>query len=270
MSEETPWKFYIANSADNYRDTYTEVGVKVNEDSSVFVSSDGTSTKPSMYWNINTAETEGAYVLVEKDDATASKKGQLIIEFTAPRGGNYIFNFEGKNIGSDVLGGDGGSVNMTFYGPNDNLDATGVGSVNIPVSSQNPQTVTISQTVKLKRGQSVALRFGANIDGYGDRFQIKYKAETTKTEGKLYTNNGIKSYLAQPPEEKLSDAAPYREGLVWIGADGSWAASKWAEEVVEVLQKYIPNMGMILLTARPEVNPKAEYYACLLYTSRCV
>ena len=258
----SPWKFYAAASSGNERDTYTQSSVILNEDNSVVVSPNGSSSqRPFATWNMDTVDDEGIYVYVESDAAAVGRQGNLIMEFTAPVGGNYLFDLECTNIGSDVIGGDGGTANMTFYGPNDNLDAASVGSVRIPVSSQNPQTVTLTQNVKLKRGQSVALRFGANVDGYGDRFKIKYTVETTQEEGKLYTNNGIKNYLAQPPEEKLSDAAPYREGLVWIGADGGWAASDWAEEVVEVLEKYIPNLGMILLTAKPEVNPKAEYYA---------
>lgn len=261
QKEESPWKFYIANSGDNYRDKYTEVGVYTSEDKTVRVSADGGGGRPNIYWDETTAKDEGVYVYVERDSSTASNKGNMIVEFTAPKGGNYIFNFECKNIGSDVVGGDGGSANMTFYGKNDALDATSVGSVSIPVSSRDAQIVSISKNVKLKRGQSVALRFGANYDGYGDCFQVKYNVETTEKEGQLYVNNGIKSYLAQPPEEKQLSAAPYHEGMVWVAADGGWATSEWAEEVVEILEKYIPDLGVVLLTSNPEVNPKADYYA---------
>lgn len=259
--ENSPWKFYIANSQDNYRDKYTQVGVTVGEDNTAVASADGTTARPSAVWNVNTAADDGINVWVERDASTRNNKGQLIIEFTAPRGGNYKFDFNCKNIGTDVLGGDGGSAAVTFYGKNDKLDATAVGSIGIPVSSKNPQEVKMSKNVKLKRGQSIALRFGANVDGFGDCYRVKYSVETTEEEGELYTNNGIKSYLPQPPEGKQLTAAPYREGLVWIGADGGWATSDYAEEVTDILKKYIPNMGMIVLSGKPEVNPKAEYYA---------
>ncbi len=259
--ENSPWRFYIKSTSDDYRDTYTQIGLTVNEENSVIASADGTTARPSVAWNKLTGKADGIYVMGERDASTKNKKGRVLVEFTAPVGGNYKFNFSCKNIGTDVKGGDGGSASMTFYGPNDALDVTSVASVNIPISSNEPQEVTMTKTVKLKRGQSIALHFGVNYDGYGDRFNVKYTAETTQEEGELYTNNGIKSYLPQPPEEKQLSAAPYRENLVWVAGDGGWATSEYADEVFDILKNYIPNMGVIVLSGNPEINPKAEYYA---------
>ena len=259
--ENSPWKFYISDSNNNVRNNYTQIGITTNDENGVIVSADGTAARPCASWNKNTAKTDGLLVDCERDASTKTKKGILIFEFTAPVGGNYKFDFSCTNIGTDVKGGDGGGARMTFYGANDALDVANVASVVIQVSSNEPQEVTMTKTVKLKRGQSLALRFSVNYDGYGDRFKVKYTAETTKEEGNLYTNNGIKNYLPQPPEEKQLSAAPYRENLVWVAGDGGWATSEYAEEVFDILKNYIPNMGVIVLSGNPEVNPKAEYYA---------
>ena len=256
LEENSPWKFYVAGNGENLRSTYAECKISAENDT-VVASYDGTAIIPNITWSKSGVKDEGVYLRPEADHLVATKKGNMILEFTAPRGANYKFSFSCHNVGTDVVGGDGAAVSLSFYGPNNDEDLTSVGSFGIPVSKKQPDEVSYSEVVKLRRGQSVAIRFKANIDGYGDKLKMFYKVETTQEEGKIYTNNGKMGLLPVPPAKKLLQSAPYQKDMVWYGVDGGYFTTEYSKEAHTVLKKYIPNLGSIPQAGKPELISEA-------------
>ena len=168
----------------------------------------------------------------------------------------YQIRIDVENVGLDVKGGDGGVLTVSRLGAGENSDARIVERVAVPLSSDAVPHAQSVIMVDAEVGDRIVLRINAGLDGYADRWKLRYTIARSGPEG----------YLAQPPPRAQTPlraqtpGAPLRRGLFFVGTDGGWANSSFAEESMRMLRRYVPNLGAVMIAHTPERLTQPPFY----------
>jgi len=186
------------------------------------------------------------YIKAEKDAFCPRQAGSMVLLWRAPEDGNWQIGINVKNLGSDVTGGDGGGLQISFLPVGAIWDTAIIGGISIPASGNNSPEVNFNDNIKMKRGDMICLRFHAGIDGFGDQFKLLTDFQAVNTPGRVIpkpTPASLLPYIAETPRKK---AVPIRKNLFWLGSNGAWAHSPYAEESIDLVRKFVPNMAVIM------------------------
>lgn len=206
---------------------------------------------PHVSWVYANAENK-VYIRPEK---TADE----VIEYTIPYSGNWQIDISYRNIGVDVYGGDGGSLSLSYLPKNDNDDSRIFKSVSVPISSENPESNSYNTVIKAEGGDKILLCANANEDGYGDGWEIQYTICETEKQGKTI-DEGYKNGLTQITGQNSASAALVKDNTVWVGVDGNFGDTEAMKKKILYFKKFIPNLGVVLMSAHPESYCNAEFY----------
>lgn len=197
----------------------------------------------------------------EKNGSCAFGAGDLVLLREIPEPGNYRVSVDASNTGLDVKGGDGGIITLSVLPPGSRIDAAAVFRLTVPASREGdaPQ-VAETRVLKLGRGDRLALRVNARADGYADLFRIRFSCEPVAEEGEAVPPPVPESLLPRTDGEKRAPGAPMRKGLFWLGANGEWVAGPDTAEAIGLVTKFIPELAVIGVTARPDLLPDPAFF----------
>jgi hypothetical protein len=182
-------------------------------------------------------------VRAESDKSANGGRGDAILQWTVPESGAWALRLTVRNEGGSVTGGDGGKVLATRLPRNENIDTSWIFAMEIPASAPGgaaaakPVRAGEGGRVRLEAGDRVNIRFSANQDGYGDCFvgRLEFDRSTDPVavrDARVILSRGYEGCLAIPPQTAKAKGAPLRAGLFWLGVDGRWANSPFAEEAI--------------------------------------
>ena len=207
------------------------------------------SNLPYVYWNHNDSNNT-AFIRPHKGV-------DEVIEFTVPYDGNWKIDLTYKNIGTDVLGGDGGRLTLSYLPKNESI-LRNFAAKKVHISTENPTTSHYITTVYANAGDKIILSAYAEIAGYGDKWEINYSIFETKDKG-IVIDDKFSDILPITSSGKKASSAD-TEVPVWIGINGFFADSEVMKEKVSYLKRYIPEFGLILSMNNPRGFENAEYF----------
>ncbi|EIQ00600.1 hypothetical protein OpiT1DRAFT_05148 [Opitutaceae bacterium TAV1] len=221
-------------------------------------------------WRDENSEAQNIWnfrVRAESDKAAKAGKGDLILGWKAPTAGTWRLALSVRNDGLNVKGGDGGRLTVARLPQNEHSDNAHVFVLQIPSSKlQPPKEARAEELVRLQAGDRVHLRFSAKIDGYGDQFLGTFSAVPAPGAGReipLAKPAVPEASLPQPPSARTAGAAPLRDGLFFLGVNGRWACSPFAEETIRKIHAVIPDLGLVMMTGNPEKFNRPDFYNTL-------
>lgn len=247
------WSFYVSSQRNLDASRYTRLEPAMDKDSAIVAAQ----VKPHVgvpYIRADLRDTSAAFeVRAESDKSATNRQGDILLVWTCPRDGSYRVDLAVRNAGMNVFGGDGGMAFVSVLSDSENADATRLITLLIPTSlkGQAPEAGA-QRTFLLKKSHRLLLRLNAKLDGYGDRFLVDYAITPTDVLGEAVVSRGWEGVLADPPAVRKSTGVPMRDGLFWMGVDGGWANSEFADESVRLLKKFIPDLAVVMIANRPE------------------
>lgn len=259
-SAESQWRFYTAAKKQYKHADYTELArLEVND--SLLVANDPSAPARPYAKLSSTASGLRILALPEKDADSPNQQGGLLAAWRPPDAGVWDLTIRAVNHGTDVYGGDGGSIGLYIWHPGDQVDASTVVVKRIPHSREGEQpAVDIHRVIRLGEGDRVAMRLGANIDGYADRFVVDFKAIPSDQPGEAFPSRGVDGLLPTVPATAQSKGVPLRKGLFWIGTDGRWATGPYAQESIEWIRKFVPDLAVVMVNSFPDRTGLPAFY----------
>lgn len=199
---------------------------------------------------------------VDRDSATKIGCGDLVLRRRIAESGNYRVEIKARNLGLDVFGGDGGVLTVTrFESGQSDLDNANVLTLALPLSKlRGSDDVSGQAVVALTGGDEISLRVNANVDGYADRFRIALTVKPVTEAGQTVRSTGYDGYISSPPAVARPAGVPLRPGLVWIGTDGNWANSAFAEPAYRLIRRYVPDVAAVMIHGYPERVEQPQFY----------
>ncbi len=207
----------------------------------------------------------GRYEIIakgEKDKAVKHNAGELLLVKRVPETGTWEVKVSVRNSGTDVKGGDGGYLNLTYLPAGAEFDSSRINGVMIPGSKKPNDRVGFSEILNLKGGDNLVFRIKPRRDAYGDNFLINLTFKRSDAIGKTPLSPTPECLLPVIPKKNRDvTAAPIRKGMYWLGCDGGWATSKFARKSIELLKKYIPDLAVIMISTYPDRLKYPAFYA---------
>ncbi len=244
------WSFYAAAAGETNVANYTPISLGIDAAPNVVLSPTFPQVAPPfLYWSSTDA---GANITVrpEGDRNAAGKKGDLIAMWTVPATDLYLVKINVDNIGLDVKGGDGGVLSVSRLGTQETTDSRIIDRVAVPASHLPITGAQGYIMVDAQTGDRIVLRVNAGTDGYADQWKLRYSIARTGPEG----------YLAQPPVVAQVSAAPLRPDLFFLGTSSDWANSIYAEESMQLMRRYVPQLGAVMVSHQPERISQLPFY----------
>ncbi|MEG2669084.1 MAG: hypothetical protein RR957_01330, partial [Oscillospiraceae bacterium] len=231
------------------------VPLTLNGSSNVTVNSQPTNA----WWSKGNVNNE-INIRTVADKEVGDGKAGLVIGWTVPYNGNWKISLSIKNVGTDVNGGDGGSVKLTYLPAGRTSDDMPIAVMGVPTSTKNAVYFDSVNTINATGGDKIFFTTDAGVDGYGDQWKVKYQIEETNENGRKILDVGDLNGVAQV--DKTGDfKGPSTDGnLVWIGVDGTFGDTVAMQESILYIKKYIPNIGVIFLDGFPERKANMKFY----------
>ncbi|WP_294504772.1 hypothetical protein [uncultured Victivallis sp.] len=196
----------------------------------------------------------------EKNEGAAFGAGDLVLYRKIELSGNYRVRIEASNPGLDVKGGDGGSLTLSVLPPDSIADCAAVFRLGIPASrAAETPVVSDERILKLNAGDLLSLRLNAGIDGYADRFQIRFQCEPTAEDGIAIPPPAPDSVLPFVGEKRNEPVVSMRNGLFWLGASGAWVSGPDTAESIQLISKFVPDLAVIGVNSRPDLLPAPAF-----------
>ena len=240
------WDFFKKQTKDTDVSKYTHL---VYEDGFVNLGS-----LPSLVWNND----EQCIYLRPEADEKCNGQGSIVIAYTVPYEGNWEICLEYKNIGTDVLGGDSGSLVLSFLEKGSEKDERIFKKIDVGVSTEKPTYNVYKTIVKANGGDRIMLSSDAHLDGYADKWAIKYSIEETEEKGDIIYE-GYEADVRPKPEQNKHNAAQIKDNMVWVGLNAS-ADLNSMQETILYLKNYIPNLGIVCFGAYPEEYSNSDFF----------
>ena len=206
--DNSMWSIYLSPTL--YDDTWNDMGKWVNyplEDSRNPDNNGIRIVSGTTQLSIYDSRADGWFFWRPAGDGESNGTGTMIIGWTAPESGNYIFDFEGFNFGSGDAKGDNTRHRLAYKKAGE-ASPTLIESFTNPGASQNvggKHTTTLS----VEEGETVYLLNDANIDGYGDSMDMRYTVTNA--------SDGSKSWSASDMYKNELIDSPYR---IWFVKHG--------------------------------------------------
>jgi hypothetical protein len=257
---DAPWHFYALSKGTYRLDALTLLPVLNNNGHCVASSAPDSQILPMATWDENQPQ-QTIKIRAEKDAGQPNNQGQMLAAWRVPATGNWDVKMHVANVGLGVFGGDGGKVTLTRWQPDEQYNTSYVDSAQIPFSSKDQQpSVTIHTVLKLSADDRLAFLFDAGIDGYGDAFVATLTATPTDKPGVDVPMRGVEGFLPLLPQTYAPKGAALREGLFWLGCDGRWATSAYAQEAITFFQQYVPQLAIVAVNSFPDRLKLPNFY----------
>lgn len=169
-----PWHFYAASAGVTDTKEYVPVRPGIDAANVVRVMAEASEPfRPRMEWEYGYAA--GLVSLFpESDRNVSSKKGDLIVVWQSQSKGKYRIQVDVDNVGTDVQGGDGGTILFSRLTTGAHQDTNIVERVAVPASGFQSPHVRRRIAIDAAAGDRVLMRLNAGIDGFADQWRIRY------------------------------------------------------------------------------------------------
>lgn len=250
VDDPGPWRFFYAPRRNTFVRDYHELAVEALPNGRWTARPD-ISGAPWILWTPTENDVE---VKIHP-----AKGLDMLAGWQAPSSGTWHLSLEVTNVGMNVLGGDGGELEIAYLPPSADYDTAVLDTMRVPVSSPDPETQVADVVVEIEAGALLLIRADARIGGYGDGFVTRCEVAEISGEGLELVHRGLDGYLPLPPDEVTSyvELPPDIFLLGWGGLHGT---SDYARESVELVQRYVPRLGMAFLSNYPERLPDHDFY----------
>lgn len=253
--KEGSWSFYKKST--NQTDFSKYTALYFGSDGAV----KGDAGLPSLQW---ISKFEGYPCVRSESDTSGSKyvtnnQGSMVICFTIPYSGNWKIDFKYKNVGLDVIGGDGGYFNFSFLPKGRTDDVRIFKCIDGGVSTTSPMWDNYSSIIYAEGGDKIMLALDPKNDGYADRWVIDYNIYETEESGNVIYEDYEKDKRSKPPVYEKENGAAAENVNVWVGMS-SVSDSAVMQDTILYLKKYIPNMGIVSFQGYPEENSNSDFF----------
>ena len=253
--KEGQWSFYKKSVSETDFSKYTELSF--GSDGAI----KGDAGLPVLQW---IGKYEGYPCVRSESDTSGSKyvtnnQGSMVICFTIPYSGNWKIDFKYKNVGLDVIGGDGGYFNFSYLPKNQTEDVRVFKKIDGGVSTCKPKWDNYENVIYAEGGDKIMLSLDPKNDGYADRWVIDYNISETEEKGNVIYEDYEKDKRSKPPASEKEQGTEAENVNVWIGMS-SISDSAAMQDTILYLKKYIPNMGIVSFQGYPEENSNADFF----------
>lgn len=242
-----PWRFYAAPRNEVAVDRFlplqrTAFGVRPAKNPS-----------PSLTWQSAAGGRTVAEIRPERDETD----GCFVAAWTTPTAGDWAVDLAVCNPGTDVVGGDGGYLILSYLPAGATLDTAVFASLAIAPSARPAPRANLRKIVRLQAGDQILLKVASGIDGYGDRFQTDLRFIRTSERGETVAWHGLDGLLPQPPAQRRAAGAPLADGRFWLVSDGGWLTDPrgFAAESYALVRKYVPALAAGGVVSFPDQLP---------------
>jgi len=225
-SDSAGWKFYRKPSEQSEFSAFTQQEVIGN---GRFYA--GGQTLPFAWWDQNSGK-----FYMRPTNGT-----DLVVGYEIPENGNWELDLSCRNIGLDVWGGDGGTLQVSCI-PAGMTEMQIMERMTVNASAQNPTVSSMKKVYRLHRGDRLLLSANAGVDGYADQWEVCYTVRESFERGTEVV--GFYNDLPIMEGEVGKPSGASVDKTVWIGIDASFAGSPGMEEKLAYLEKYLPSFGL--------------------------
>ena len=235
------FKFYKSASNEMNIDNWTLIDASANNQMSV-----NSGFASALFW-----QEDSVRVNIQNDSGNSGGKGELKAVWTAPYNSSRRLSINYRNLGTDVVGGDGGALRLDCVRSDGSVYK--IRDIAVPISFKGGmEWLSVTDCINVGAGDRIVLSFNAGTDGYADNWEIKYSISEINFRGRDIFKSRALNELPDNSIKNGKTGAQIKDKTVWLAMDPTVGDTSPGHEIIDYFNSYIPNLGVIYSTSKPE------------------